>query len=162
MSRRPSWVTWRVVLAAGVMWLADLAWDLYEALQGVSWRIQQPGRRSQRGLARLLVLAALSGMSLTAGLAWSLRGTEERPGVEAARPARPVAIPGETSAAIVEGFSLVSKRKETRPVAESTIATAIVSPSARPKPRTREPKIPVEAVGSITFRITSHRFAPRP
>jgi hypothetical protein len=35
--------------------------------------------------AVLMVLVVLSGMAITAGLAWGLRGTEERPGVEAGR-----------------------------------------------------------------------------
>src|SRR5262249_17792301 len=43
-----------------------------------------------------------------------------------------------------------------------SIASAMVSPSARPKPSTSAPKIPVAAVGSMTFRIASHRVVPMP
>src|SRR5262249_35191281 len=43
-----------------------------------------------------------------------------------------------------------------------SIASAIVSPSARPKPRTSAPNMPVDAVGSITLRIASQRVAPIP
>ena len=42
------------------------------------------------------------------------------------------------------------------------MASAIVSPRARPKPSTRLAKMPDEAVGSITFMIASHRVVPRP
>src|SRR4029079_17138622 len=44
----------------------------------------------------------------------------------------------------------------------ASMASAIVSPSARPKPRMTAPKIPVEAVGTITARIASQRVAPSP
>ena len=44
----------------------------------------------------------------------------------------------------------------------ASMARAIVSPSARPKPRITAPKIPVEAVGTITARIASQRVAPSP
>ena len=44
----------------------------------------------------------------------------------------------------------------------TSIASAIVSPSARPKPSTSAPKMPVAAVGSMTFRIASQRVAPIP
>jgi hypothetical protein len=43
-----------------------------------------------------------------------------------------------------------------------SMASAMVSPRARPKPSTSAPKIPVDAAGSITFRIASHRVAPIP
>jgi hypothetical protein len=43
-----------------------------------------------------------------------------------------------------------------------SMASAMISPSARPNPRTSAPKIPVDAVGSITFRIASQRVAPIP
>ena len=42
------------------------------------------------------------------------------------------------------------------------MASAIVSPSARPKPSTSAPKIPVAAVGSMTLRIASHFVVPMP
>src|SRR5262249_4380128 len=43
-----------------------------------------------------------------------------------------------------------------------SIASAIVSPRARPKPSTSAPKIPVAAVGSMTPRMASQRVAPMP
>ena len=43
-----------------------------------------------------------------------------------------------------------------------SIARAIVSPSARPKPSTSAPKMPVAAVGSMTLRIASHLVVPSP
>ena len=44
----------------------------------------------------------------------------------------------------------------------ASIASAIVSPKARPNPSTRAPKMPPEAVGSVTRKMTSQRVAPRP
>ena len=43
-----------------------------------------------------------------------------------------------------------------------SMASAMVSPSARPKPSTSEAKMPLEAVGSITFMIASHLVVPMP
>jgi hypothetical protein len=43
-----------------------------------------------------------------------------------------------------------------------SMASAIVSPSARPKPSTMALKIPPAAVGTRTLRITSQRVAPIP
>src|SRR5262249_37797650 len=44
----------------------------------------------------------------------------------------------------------------------TSIASAIVSPKARPKPSTIPPNMPREAVGNRTPRIVSHLVAPRP
>src|SRR5262249_44940870 len=44
----------------------------------------------------------------------------------------------------------------------ASIASAIVSPSARPNPRMTAPRMPVDAVGTMTARIASQRVAPRP
>jgi len=44
----------------------------------------------------------------------------------------------------------------------TSIARAIVSPSARPNPSTIAPNSPRAAVGRITLRIVSQRVAPRP
>src|SRR5262249_5135039 len=43
-----------------------------------------------------------------------------------------------------------------------SIASAMVSPSARPNARTNAPKMPVDAVGSMTRKIASQRVAPMP
>ncbi len=43
-----------------------------------------------------------------------------------------------------------------------SIASAIVSPSARPRPSTSALAMPPAAVGSITLRIASHRVVPMP
>ena len=43
-----------------------------------------------------------------------------------------------------------------------SIASAMVSPSARPKPSTSAPKMPVDAAGSITLRMASQRVVPMP
>lgn len=99
-----SWVTWRVVLAAVLLWVADRAWDLYDWLAGVAMRIQVPRGPAARGLVRLGLLAVLSGASLTAGLAWGVRGTAERPGVEAGRAElAPAERPGDLMAAAARG-----------------------------------------------------------
>src|SRR6185295_10195143 len=42
-----------------------------------------------------------------------------------------------------------------------TIVTAIVSPSARPSPRTIAPTIPERAIGNTPVRMASQRVAPR-
>lgn len=102
MSPGPSWVTWRVLLAAWVLWLSDLAWDLSWWLSGLAERIQEPGRRAHRGLARLGILAALAGAGLVAGAAPALRGTVERPGVEAGPELAPRPDP---SASVAEGIA---------------------------------------------------------
>jgi hypothetical protein len=63
-------------------------------------------------------------------------------------------------AAMVEGFSEVSRRKEMMPVADSTMATAIVSPSARPSPSIAAETMPGRPKGSTARRIISQRVAP--
>lgn len=44
----------------------------------------------------------------------------------------------------------------------TSMASAMVSPSARPRPSTSEPKIPVAAEGTITFRMASQCVVPMP
>ena len=43
-----------------------------------------------------------------------------------------------------------------------SMASAMVSPSARPKPSTRAARMPDDAVGSMTFSIASQRVVPMP
>ena len=63
-------------------------------------------------------------------------------------------------AAIVEGFELEIRLKLTTPETERMIATAIVSPSARPRPSI-EPLITADLPnGSTDIRIISQRVAP--
>ena len=50
--------------------------------------------------------------------------------------------------------------KVTVPVAESTIATAIVSPRARPRPSIEAETMPLRPKGSTAMRIISQRVAP--
>src|ERR1700743_3392121 len=64
-------------------------------------------------------------------------------------------------AAIVEGFAWLIRLKLTPPETERMIATAIVSPSARPRPSIA-PEITEERPnGSTVVRIISQRVAPR-
>ena len=49
----------------------------------------------------------------------------------------------------------------TMPVAERTMATAIVSPSARPRPSIAADTMPDRPKGSTAMRIISQRVAPR-
>ena len=63
-------------------------------------------------------------------------------------------------AAIVDGFVEVKSWKVTVPVAERTIATAIVSPSARPSPSMDADTMPLRPNGSTAIRIISQRVAP--
>ena len=53
--------------------------------------------------------------------------------------------PSAMLAAIVEGFVLLIRLKVTTPLAESTMATAIVSPSARPRPSITAETMPERA-----------------
>ena len=64
-------------------------------------------------------------------------------------------------AAIVDGLDDVKSWKVTVPVAESTIATAIVSPSALPRPSMDAETMPLRPKGSTAIRIISQRVAPR-
>ncbi len=43
-----------------------------------------------------------------------------------------------------------------------SMASAMVSPRARPNPSTKAARIPEEAVGSMTLRIASQRVVPIP
>ncbi len=63
-------------------------------------------------------------------------------------------------AAIVEGFSELIRLKLMTPEAERTIATAIVSPSARPRPSIEAEMMPGRAKGRTAVRIISQRVAP--
>ena len=63
-------------------------------------------------------------------------------------------------AGIVLGFSGVNSLKVMTPVAESTMATAIVSPSARPRPSIDADTMPLRPKGKTAMRIISHRVAP--
>ena len=60
-----------------------------------------------------------------------------------------------------EGFVEVNSWKVTTPVAESTIATAIVSPRARPRPSIDAETMPLRPNGKTAIRIISQRVAPR-
>src|ERR687889_2502292 len=62
-------------------------------------------------------------------------------------------------AAIVEGLSLLIRLTVIRPDADSTIATAMVSPSARPRPSMTAETIPERAYGNTAIRIISQRVA---
>ena len=65
-----------------------------------------------------------------------------------------------TLAAIVDGFELEIRLNETTPETERMIATAIVSPSARPSPSI-EPLITADLPkGRTAIRIISQRVAP--
>src|SRR5208337_5415196 len=44
----------------------------------------------------------------------------------------------------------------------TSIASAMVSPSARPNASTIPPKVPLDAVGRVTAKIASQRVAPSP
>src|SRR5690606_19735101 len=63
-------------------------------------------------------------------------------------------------AAIVEGLPELMRLKVTSPVAESTMATAIVSPSARPSPSIEAEMMPARPKGNTVIRIISQRVAP--
>jgi hypothetical protein len=89
----------RLLLAFVLLWAAEVIWDLSDWLAGMSRRIERP-----RGLARIGVLAVISGIGLVAGAAPAFRGTVERPGIEAAPAPRPTP-PGESTAAIAEGVA---------------------------------------------------------
>src|SRR5690606_36446199 len=58
-------------------------------------------------------------------------------------------------AAIVDGLPELIRLKVTSPVAESTIATAIVSPSARPRPSMDAEMMPARPNGNTVIRIIS-------
>ena len=64
-------------------------------------------------------------------------------------------------AAIVLGFCEVSRAKEMIADGDRTIATAIVSPRARPRPSIDADTMPGRANGSTAIRIISQRVAPR-
>src|SRR5690606_17199020 len=63
-------------------------------------------------------------------------------------------------AAMVPGFDGVSTAKVMPPDADSTMATAMVSPSARPRPSMEAETTPGRPKGSTAVRIISHRVAP--
>ena len=64
-------------------------------------------------------------------------------------------------AAIVLEFVEVRTAKDTTAAGESTIATAIVSPNARPRPSIAAEMIPGRPNGSTAILIISHLVAPR-
>lgn len=64
-------------------------------------------------------------------------------------------------AAIEFGFDDVSSWRWKPAPGESTMATAIVSPSARPRPSMHADTMPGVAKGSTAWRIISQRVAPR-
>src|SRR3954452_19255062 len=64
-------------------------------------------------------------------------------------------------AAIVEGFDWLIRLNVTTPEAERMIATAIVSPSARPRPSIDALTRAERPNGSTVMRIISQRVAPR-
>ena len=64
-------------------------------------------------------------------------------------------------AAIVLGLVLLMRLSVTTPEADSTIATAMVSPSARPRPSIAADTMPERAYGKTAMRVISQRVAPR-
>src|ERR1700752_771246 len=62
--------------------------------------------------------------------------------------------------AIVAGVLLEIRLRGTTGVAESTIATAMVSPRARPRPSITPETTPERAYGKTARRIVSQRVAP--
>ena len=64
-------------------------------------------------------------------------------------------------AAIVEGLPELIRLKVTSPETERMIATAIVSPSARPRPSIEPPTIADLPKGRTAILMTSQRVAPR-
>lgn len=89
----------RLLLAFVLLWLAEVFWDVSDWLQGLSRRVEGP---PQRGMVRLGILAVVAGVGLVAGAAPALRGTVERPGVEAGPELAPRPDP---SAGVAEGIA---------------------------------------------------------
>ena len=93
----------RLILAAIILLVAELAWDLSDWLQGLSRRVERRPWRTPRGVVRIGVLAVVSGVGLVAAAAPAFRGTVERPGIEVG----PAPLLGERPADVVEAFTRV-------------------------------------------------------